>query len=192
MTVADLKDLSPFMAIIVSMLALALGPHIAGQVARNQAVAAMREKWVYALRDCLVELTTEFDVLHETTDDEGLHAGDEYEVYLRRLSVLANRVRLMIDPSERTHGELIATIDEVVALLAHGIGNDYEHFHELNAKVKSLGQAAIRESGGELRPNKLVNNTDGQGRPAAARRPRLGRGLHALQGLPHLSSKRIP
>ena len=43
MTIADLKELSPFLAIIVSMLALTIGPFISGRVARAQAIASMRE-----------------------------------------------------------------------------------------------------------------------------------------------------
>ena len=144
MIVQALKDLSPFLAILVSILALAFGPYIAGRVARAQTVSAMREKWIYTFRDCLVELVTEFDVLHESIPPEGILADDEErELILRRLRILENRVRLMVNAEEPLYKELIESIEATISMLVIGIAN-YDEFHALNESVKLNAQTAIR------------------------------------------------
>ncbi len=143
MTVTDLKELSPFLVVIVSILALTIGPFIAGRVARAQSIASMREKWIYAFRDCLVELITEFDVLHETGPIEGLPADENYEEIAKKLRMLTNRARLMVNPDEPLYIELLETIEQTIGLLVMGIEN-FDEFHKLNDKVKHLAQQAIR------------------------------------------------
>lgn len=138
-----LKGLSPFLAIVVSIVALSFGPYIAGRVARAQAVAAMREKWIYTFRDCLVELITEFDVLHESVPTEGIRADDEHKLILRQLRILENRVRLMVNAEEPLYKELIESIEATISMLVSGI-TDYNQFHALNESVKLNAQAAIR------------------------------------------------
>ena len=151
MTVADLKELSPFLAIVVSILALTIGPFIAGRVARAQAVASMREKWIYAFRDCLVELITEFDVLHEIGPVEGLPADDNYEEISKRLRLLTNRARLMVNPDEPLYVELLDAVEQTIGVLVMGIQN-YDEFHKLNEKVKHLAQQAIRREWKKIAP----------------------------------------
>jgi hypothetical protein len=151
MTPTDLKELSPFLAVVVSILALTMGPFIAGKVARAQAVAAMREKWIYAFRDCLVELITEFDVLHEISPSEGLQAGENYDEIVKKLRMLTNRARLMVNPDEQLYVELIETIEQTIDLLVIGIRN-FDEFHALNKKVKHLAQAAIRSEWKKVAP----------------------------------------
>lgn len=144
MTITDLKELSPFLAVIASILALTLGPFIAGRASRVQAIVSIREKWIYAFRDCLVELITEFDVLHECMPAKGgLLADQNYEENARKIWTLANRVRLMINPAEPLYVDLLGAIERSVDLLRMGI-EDYSEFHALNSKVKALAQDAIR------------------------------------------------
>jgi hypothetical protein len=143
MTATDLKELSPFLAVIVSILALTIGPFIAGRVARAQAISSMRERWIYAFRDCLVELITQFDVLHETGPIDGLYADQNYDEIAKKLRMLTNRVRLMVNPDEPLYVELLETIEQTIGLLAMGI-KDFDDFHKLNDKVKRLAQQAIR------------------------------------------------
>lgn len=151
MTVTDLKELAPFLAVVVSMLALTIGPYIAGRVARAQSIAGMREKWIYAFRDCLVELLTEFDVLHESHPIEGLPADEEYETIIKRLRALTNRARLMVNTNEPIYDELLNTVERIVDLLMEGI-SVYEEFHALNAKAKRLAQEAIRNEWKKIAP----------------------------------------
>ncbi len=42
------KEISPFLAIVVSIVALVVGPSITGRVSRAHSIAQMREKWIYA------------------------------------------------------------------------------------------------------------------------------------------------
>lgn len=151
MTVQDLKELAPFLAVVVSILALTVGPIISGRVGRAQAVAVMREKWIYAFRDCLVELITEFDVLHESGPAEGIMADKDYEAIIKRLRTLANQVRLMVNSDEQLYETLVTSIEDTIAMLVHGIA-DYHKFHALNESVKRNAQAAIRNEWKKIPP----------------------------------------
>lgn len=143
MNIQDLKDLSPFLAIVVSMLALTVGPYVSGRIAREQAIVSMREKWIYAFRDCLVELITEFDVLHESSPDHGFISTDDYEAINKRLRTLSNRIFLMVNSDEPRYKELLDAIEKVIVMLLHGI-TDYDKFHSMNDEVKQKAQEAIR------------------------------------------------
>jgi hypothetical protein len=149
MTVQDLKDLSPFLAVIASVLALSVGPYLGGRVARIQTIAGMREKWIYAFRDCLVQLTTEFDVLHETIPESGIMATDECTMIVKRLRTLANTARLMVNKDEQLYIELLVAIEETISMLVHGI-DDFDAFHKLNEHVKAKAQEAILSEWGKI------------------------------------------
>ncbi|MHB1334076.1 MAG: hypothetical protein ACYCY1_15915, partial [Sulfuriferula sp.] len=146
-----LKDLSPFLAILVSMMAIGVGPILAGRMARAQSVATMREKWIYAFRDCLVDLTTELDVLHESCTEKGIVANGRYEETLKKLRTLENRVRLMINTDEPLYGNLQKSIAEAIGMLIMGI-SDYEKFHKLNDAVKRNAQLAVRNEWKKISP----------------------------------------
>ena len=150
-SVADLKEISPFLAVLVSILALTISPFIAGRFARSQAVASMRERWIYAFRDCLVELITEFDVLHEIGPSEGLVTDQRYEEAAKKMRMLVNRARLMVNPQEQLYVDLIKEIERTIELLAYGIKR-YEEFHDLNDRVKLLAQRAIRSEWEKIAP----------------------------------------
>lgn len=149
LTAADLKDLSPFLAVVVSMLALTVGPVIAHRFARVQASAAMRERRLQAFRECLTELITEFDVLHEVLlprQEGGMLAAPNYEQLRRKLRTLVNRAELMCSPDDSSHVQLINSIEDVVSTLVNGIdGNDYRPFHALSDKVREQAQAVIAQ-----------------------------------------------
>lgn len=151
MTIQDLKELAPFLAIVVSILALSIGPFVNGRVARAQAVAVMREKWIYAFRDCLVELITEFDVLHESNSEDGIMVSEDYEGIIKKLRTLANRIRLMVNSDEPLYERLVSSIEETISMLVMGI-TDYDKFHVLNESVKRHAQAAIRNEWKKIPP----------------------------------------
>lgn len=152
MTIAELNDLSPFLAVIVSILALTVGPIISGRITHAQALASMREKWIYAFRDCLVELTTDLDVLHESCGEEGIVAEENYEEILRKLRTQENRVRLMINADEPLYQELMKSIEVAIGMLVGGIHNEYGRFHAANDALKRVAQRAIRNEWKKVTP----------------------------------------
>ena len=138
-----LKEISPFLAIVVSLVALIVGPYFQAKLARKSSLSAMREKWIYMFRDTLVELTTKLDVLHEFANEHGFVGTSKYKEYLTELSSLQNRIHLMVNSNEAIYEELIKNINHAVSLVLHGI-EDYNQFHEANEKIKELGQKAVR------------------------------------------------
>lgn len=151
MSIQDLKELVPFLAVVVSILALSISPFVNGRIARAQAVAVMREKWIYAFRDCLVELITAFDVLHESNPEDGIMTNNDYEDIIKKLRTLENRVRLMVNSEEPLYESLLSSTEEIINMLVHGI-TDYGKFHVLNESVKHHAQAAIRNEWKKIPP----------------------------------------
>lgn len=153
MTIQDLNDLSPFLAVIVSMLALSVGPWISGRVAHAHAVAAMREKWIYAFRDCLVELTTDLDVFCASRGEEGIFVDEQFEEFLRKLRAQENRVRLMVNTEERLYRDLIHSVEAAIDMVIGGV-EDYDVFHTVNEQLKARAQQAIRDEWKKIAPQR--------------------------------------
>ena len=65
--------------------------------------------------------------------------------------MLANRVRLMVNPDEPLYVELLKDIEQIVGLLVMGMKN-FDQFHELNDEVKRLAQRAIRREWKKIVP----------------------------------------
>jgi hypothetical protein len=141
--ITTLKEISPFLAIVVSLVALIAGPYFQSKVARQQSLSMMKEKWIYMFRDTLVELTTKLDVLHEFTNEHGFSGTPEYERHLSELSALQNRINFMVNSGEDIYKDLLKNINDAVVLVLHGI-EDYQKFHNANDKIKELGQRAVR------------------------------------------------
>lgn len=159
--VTFLKDLSPFLAILVSIVALVVGPVVSGRVSRALSVAQMREKWIYAFRDSLIELCTEFDMAPEMIGNEGIMGrditGKDWEL-MRLIRSQRNRIRLMVNATEPGYAQLIELIDKVIGLLENGI-TDYDDFYSNVEKIKGLSQRAIRVEWEKVSTNKAIKLT---------------------------------
>ncbi len=159
--VTFLKDISPFLAILVSILALVVGPVVSGRVSRAASVAQMREKWIYAFRDTLVELCTEFDMAPEMIGNEGIMGRDitekDWEL-MKSIRSQRNRIRLMVNASEPGYAQLIELIDKVIGLLENGISY-YDNFYSQVEKIKGLSQRAIRVEWEKVSTNKAIKLT---------------------------------
>ncbi|MFZ5531622.1 MAG: hypothetical protein ACOY4U_11320 [Pseudomonadota bacterium] len=142
-----LRDISPFLAILISFAALTVGPHITGSIARAQSIAQMREKWVYSFRELLIQLTTEFDMAPEVQDQDGVlftrGAPVDWE-YMRKLRSYQNSVLLMTNNDDPIHKQLAEAIEKVIHNIFHGI-KDYSQLYEHIELVKLLGHKAIEQ-----------------------------------------------
>lgn len=156
-----LTDLSPFLAILVSIIALVIGPVVSGRVSRALSVAQMREKWIYAFRDSLIELCTEFDMAPEMIGNEGIMGrditGKDWEL-MRLIRSQRNRIRLMVNATETGYAQLIEIIDKVIGLLENGI-SDYDDFYSNVEQIKGLSQRAIHVEWEKVSTNKAIKLT---------------------------------
>ena len=156
--VAFLRDLSPFLAILVSIIALVVGPVVSGRVSRALSVAQMREKWIYALRESLIELCTEFDMAPEMIGDEGIMGrditGKDWEL-MRLIRSQRNRIRLMVNTAELGYAQLIDLVDKVIEHLEQGISS-YDDFYADVEKIKHLAQRAILVEWKKVSTNKAA------------------------------------
>lgn len=149
-----LKNISPFLAILISFVALTVGPHITGKISRAQSVSLMREKWIYSFRELLIQLTTEFDIVLEMRTHDGvLHqrgAETDFE-YMRKLRAYQNSILLMANRDDPIHQELTSAIEEVIHNILFGI-KDYAEFYKQVDLVKAFGHKVIKQEWARISP----------------------------------------
>ena len=114
------ETLVPVLSLFVALAAAIFGPLVTLRIARRQFVvnlaiasaqvsAPVRERWLKDIREAMAELL-----------GLSLHyyrAGMEEcsETDLRHLAVLEEKVRLMLDPADPEHEDLVKTIRSLVA-----------------------------------------------------------------------------
>lgn len=124
---AKLNDWLPVISLLVAALAIFLGPAVSWLVARNQVrsslkaankqiLAPMRQQWIEDLRNLIAELTSEAHYLYIAAADEDPDEGStKNEKARRRMLFLEQKVRLMLNPNEADHQDLIVKIRALVS-----------------------------------------------------------------------------
>lgn len=121
--------ISAFTALVASIA----GPFVTLYVARTQmrvtVRSANRQRWIEEFRELIAQLCSEIAVAAQNREamiKEGrIVIGGERDLLgnFGKLVYTANKIRLMVDPHEREHQELIATIDALLALFRAGSEN---------------------------------------------------------------------
>lgn len=119
-------DWLPVLSLVVAALAVFFGPAISWLVARHsirsslkaankQILAPMRQQWIEALRGLIAELTSEAHHLYIAAADQDSDEGSaENEKAHRRMLFLEQKVRLMLNPNEADHQDLMGKIRALV------------------------------------------------------------------------------
>ncbi|MDC5758317.1 hypothetical protein OPW41_11970 [Vibrio europaeus] len=148
MTIEELKELSPFLAVLVSIIAVAVGPFLSGKIARKESLATMREKWIYTFRDTLVELITELELESYAFNDDSIFADEEGEQLYKRLLAKTVRIRLMVNTGEDVYLKLTDRLDLFLTSLRDGSFASKESgakdLEDLLKEIKELSAEAIR------------------------------------------------
>ncbi|RTZ13362.1 hypothetical protein EJ063_20170 [Vibrio aquaticus] len=148
MTIEELKELSPFLAVLVSIIAVAVGPFLSGKIARKESLATMREKWIYTFRDTLVELITELELESYAFNSDSIFADEEGEQLYKRLLAKTVRIRLMVNTGEDVYLKLTDSLDLFLKSLRDGSFASKESgakdLDDLLQEIKELSAEAIR------------------------------------------------
>ncbi|EGQ8190069.1 hypothetical protein SDD14_003504 [Vibrio cholerae] len=153
MTIEELKELSPFLAVLVSIIAVTAGPFLSGRVARKESLATMREKWIYTFRDTLVELITELELESYAFNDDSIFADEEGEQLYKRLLAKTVRIRLMVNTGEDVYFKLTERLDLFLMFLRDGSFTSGAGDSEVLLKeIKELSAEAIRMEWKKISP----------------------------------------
>ena len=144
------SDWIPVLSLIVAAVAVFVGPFVtlhvgrkqielSRRIASRQIVAPMRQAWINALRDKLAELSNSALLYWNTEFDR--RAEEEQH----RLFLIEEQIKLLINPDEPDHKELVAAIKNLLWALQKGVlkdsGNDFSLARE---RVLLLGQKILK------------------------------------------------
>jgi hypothetical protein len=115
------QTLVSFVSALTALIATIAGPFVTLYVARTQFKAtvrsANRQRWIDEFREQIAHFCAEIAIsaqLREKIVKDGqivIQAGPEFLTSFGRLVYTANKIRLMINPLEREHQELLELIN---------------------------------------------------------------------------------
>lgn len=138
----------PIVSLIIAVLAVLFGPlvilkigrkqiELSRRIASKQIVAPMRQAWINNLREKLAELSSSAHHYWNAGFEE--RKDEEY----KRLTQLEEEIKLLINPTEEDHKELVDTIRQMLSALERGT-RDAEEFFAAREKTTTLGQKIFK------------------------------------------------
>ena len=133
-----LTSIAAIISACTAFVAVLIGPLITSRLQHRQAVAAMREKWIYDLRHTLSELTARAAAATAVMVQSREISSDLREAY-GELVKLEAKAKMMLNPAEPDHNKLQKQLEQIVALA----GDDGEQAKEKTLKMRVLTEAII-------------------------------------------------
>lgn len=134
------SDIISFSAVVVSLVAVIIGPIVTFKIAKRQIVSPIRQKWIDELRDLISEYLSECEQLIILGEDGILAKGKPEQTVFKRLLYLQQKLRLMLNLNEATHIELLSVIESITDDVSHGVGN----LLDFGGRLKGATQIAQR------------------------------------------------
>ena len=153
-SVETLKEISPFLAVLVAFVAVFLGPILSAWVARRQIVAPIRQKWIDELRDLITEFLSTAQMI-VVANDSGILNEDELdkETYKKMLSI-ERKLTLMLNPNEQLHNNLMELIRALLDKIEHGTSNLLE-FGPLVRNITETAQSILKKEWVRVKNGKI-------------------------------------
>jgi hypothetical protein len=144
----------PILSLIIAALAVFVGPmvtlkmsqrqiELSRRIAHRQIIAPMRQAWIEGLRGKLAELLS----LSFRCWDRAVKLGTNYEELndpeFKRILELTEEIRLLINPVEPDHKELVNSIAQITRSILCGLDNFVE-FKSATEKARTLGLAIFK------------------------------------------------
>lgn len=138
------SDIVSFLAMLVSLAAVVIGPIVTFKIAKRQIISPIRQKWIDELREMLSEYLSECEKLIVLGEDGLLNKeATDIEAY-RRLLYLQQKLKLMLNPNEIKHIELLDLVESITEEIHHGTGD----LMEFGGKLKGatvVAQSILKE-----------------------------------------------
>ncbi len=133
----EVKDYITFLAMLISLVAVIIGPIITLKVAKRQIVSPIRQKWIDELREVVSEYLSECQQLIILGKDGMLNSEQTDESLFTRLLYLEQKLRLMLNPKEDNHNRLL----EIIRTLTEDIHHGHSNLLEFGATVREATEA---------------------------------------------------
>jgi len=135
-----------YITALTALVAVFFGPLVSMDIANKQiratTVSVNRQAWINELRSQLAQLVTIiFSIAMETQKIEGISISKIDELHL-----IENKIRLMLNPEEEDHIELIALSDKLVTETTK-TGDDLNipHIMDLRDSIISSSQRILKQ-----------------------------------------------
>jgi len=154
-SVETLKEITPFLSVLVALIAVFLGPLLSAWVARRQIVAPIRQKWIDELRNLITEFLSTAQMLVVVEETNGILNKEDIdtETYKKMLSI-ERKLTLMLNPNESLHNELMEDIRELLDKIEHGVSNLLE-FGPLVRKITETAQKILKKEWVRVKKGKI-------------------------------------
>ena len=129
----DASDIIAFSAVIVSLVAVIISPIVSFLVAKRQIISPIRQKWIDELRELISEYLSECERLIILGEDGFLNNEETNGILFRRLLYLEQKLKLMLNPNEEKHIQLLDAIRSIADEIHHGVGNIIDFGTKLRA-----------------------------------------------------------
>lgn len=138
------SEIISFLAMLVSLAAVIVGPIVTLKVAKRQIVSPIRQKWIDELRELISEYLSECEKLLVLGKDGILNKEETDERIFTRLLYLEQKLKLMLNPNEERHIELLEIVNELTEEIHHGVGDIIEFGGKLRDATK-VSQKILKE-----------------------------------------------
>ncbi|TVT50991.1 MAG: hypothetical protein FHP94_01395 [Denitromonas halophila] len=139
-----LKEATPFLTVVVALVAVFLGPTLAARAARRQIVAPMRQIWINTVRDSVAELlSTVYSITIGNDSGSILYEGVEDNELHRKLLYLEQKLVLMLNPNEELHQTLIESVDQL-GRIAYSGPDDADDVGALMGDIRRTTQNILK------------------------------------------------
>jgi len=141
-----------FFSALTALIASLAGPLVTIYATRSQINATVRsgnrQRWIDEFRDSISRFCSEIAIVaqgRETIVRDGeivIHTESEFLQAYGRLIYSANKIRLMTNPNDPEHGQLLEAIDRIFVLLRTAAPNQDPH-REGQAIIGEVVQRSI-------------------------------------------------
>lgn len=155
LSVETLIEITPFLSVLVALVAVFLGPFLSARLAKQQIVAPIRQKWIDELRNLITDFLSTAQMLVVVNESDGILKQDDIdkETYKNMLSI-ERKLTLMLNPNELRHNELMNHIRNLLDKTEHGILNLLE-FGPLVKDITETAQKILKEEWIRVKKGKI-------------------------------------
>lgn len=140
----NVSNIVSIVAVMVSLVAVIVGPIVSFKVAKRQIVSPIRQKWIDELREIISEYLSESKNLIVLGEDGMLNKEVMKEDIFKKLLYLQQKLNLMLNPNEPKHIELLELIESITDEIHHGVNNYIEFGGKLRGATE-ISQKILKE-----------------------------------------------
>jgi hypothetical protein len=142
-----------WLAAISSLVAVIIGPfvgiHVANHQIRISTVSANRVEWISQLRDLIAELLAEYRMIDFDTPPGNQPKIDK--ATLQDLYRIETRIKLMLNPDDSDHKELIRTVENAVTYAGSFDKNKLEKITEQLKAIQTTATVVLKNEWGVVK-----------------------------------------